>query len=74
MEEAATAEHHPARLQLFISTVHKTPAQTQTRCIYFCALLEYLKLDHFVEGPVVETVGFENEENELSSNIASHHM
>lgn len=29
MEEATTAEHHPPRLQLFISTIHKTPAQTQ---------------------------------------------
>lgn len=27
VEEATTAEHHPARLQLFISAVHKTPAQ-----------------------------------------------
>lgn len=26
VEEATAAEHHPARLQLLISTVHKTPA------------------------------------------------
>lgn len=31
VEEAAAAEHHPARLQLFISAVHKAPAQTQTQ-------------------------------------------
>lgn len=38
VEEATAAEHHPARLQLFISTVHKPPAQTQMQCIYFCVL------------------------------------
>lgn len=38
VEEATAAEHHPARLQLFISTVHKTPAQTQMQCIYFYVL------------------------------------
>lgn len=29
VEEPPAAEHHPARLQLFISTVHKPPARTQ---------------------------------------------
>lgn len=28
VEEATAAEHHPAGLQLFISTVHKAPAHT----------------------------------------------
>lgn len=36
MEEATTAKHHPARLQLFISTVHKTPEKRQS--IYFSIL------------------------------------
>ena len=36
MEEATTAEHYPPGLQLFISTVHKTPAQTH--CIHFCTI------------------------------------
>lgn len=31
VEETTAAEHHPARLQLFISTVHKTPEQAQTQ-------------------------------------------
>lgn len=38
VEEATAAEHHPARLQLFISTVHKTPVPTQMQCIYLCVL------------------------------------
>lgn len=28
VEETPTAEHHPARLQLLVSTVHKPPTQT----------------------------------------------
>lgn len=43
VEETAAAEHNPARLQLFISTIHKTPAQT---CYYFyyyfTILIQYL--------------------------------
>ena len=31
VEEATAAEHHPAGLQLLISTVHKTSTQTQSR-------------------------------------------
>lgn len=37
VEEATTAKHHPARLQLFISTVHKTPAQTQH--LFHCSVI-----------------------------------
>lgn len=30
VQQTATAEHHPARLQLFISTVHKPPTEANT--------------------------------------------
>lgn len=70
MEEATTAEHHPPGLQLFISTVYKTPAQTC--CIDICILynlnapFSYLKkIDIFVRDPV-ETLE--------SSNKESHHI
>lgn len=67
VEEATAAEHHPARLQLFISTVHKTPAQTQTQCIYFCVLYcglyEYvillLERGDFLFKTQAETLGFD---------------
>lgn len=31
MEEASTAEHNPARLQLFIPAIHKPPEKTQSK-------------------------------------------
>lgn len=49
VKEATTAKHHPARLQLFISTVHKTPEQTQS--VHFTARYSEL-FEHFSFSPL----------------------
>lgn len=80
VEEVAAAEHHPARLQLFISTVHKTPAQTQTQCIYFCVLycgrFEYVILllegGHFCSRPKLRPLDLM--QNEFSSNKTLYYL
>lgn len=52
VQETPTAEHHPARLQLFISTVHEAPSQTQVH-------RELLFLSNFLPAPQIKSLKLE---------------